>query len=113
MSATDIPPILTQTHNVGGLTAYVSSLTDLSKAGKPVAVLFMLHGRLGTYKHIDGAVTKTLELSLTFGPRERDLVIVTFDHRNHGERQVDKQANHDWKADTPNPRHAIDMYAIQ
>ncbi|KAM5543744.1 hypothetical protein V8D89_002361 [Ganoderma adspersum] len=45
----------------------------------------------------------------------RDLLIVTIDQRNHGNRVVDERANMGWSPDPDknNERHAIDMYAIQ
>lgn len=47
---------------------------------------------------------------------KRELILVAFDHRNHGERLIDPRGNLAWdreRMDKHSPLHAIDMYAIQ
>ena len=44
------------------------------------------------------------------GKEGKDLLVVAFDQRNHGERIVDSLGNESWEK---NKGHAIDMYAIQ
>ncbi|KIP06436.1 hypothetical protein PHLGIDRAFT_106996 [Phlebiopsis gigantea 11061_1 CR5-6] len=81
----------------------------------PVAVLFFLHGRTGSAKAIEWIVEDALKQvaqKRQGSERATELIIVTFDQRNHGERLVDAHANGAWKKGN-NERHAIDMYAIQ
>ncbi|KAF8510957.1 Alpha/Beta hydrolase protein [Hysterangium stoloniferum] len=96
---------------VGGINVNVFSYTNLSEQGRPVAILFLLHGRHGAAKMLDDLAERLLGLCDSQGSSNRDLVIVSFDHRNHGTRLVNKTANDHWAAG--NERHAIDMYAIQ
>ncbi|KAI0763937.1 Alpha/Beta hydrolase protein [Trametes elegans] len=110
-----------QTLVVGGLAANVYSQPKATPAGAPVVVAFLLHGRNGSAlkmgEFVNGLFDEVHALRRTHaGPHAaRDLYIVTIDHRNHGKRLVDKQANQGWSDDAEknNPRHAIDMYAIQ
>ena len=123
---------------VGGLPVTVYGLDGLTPvpsgqpAPKPVAVAFLLHGRgqrsddklmvrfaerLVQYSHDQPAATK-------------DLVVVTFDQRNHGHRLVAKDRQLGWLEggkrraqerldqglephDLDNPSHAADMMAMQ
>ncbi|OCH94879.1 alpha/beta-hydrolase [Obba rivulosa] len=98
---------------VSGLTVHVYSQSDIDPA-TPVAILVFLHGRLGSVENVEWVAHSTLQ-----GVQERrkdgaqpaqDLLIVTFDQRNHGSRLVTELANEDWAK--KNDRHAIDMYAI-
>lgn len=60
------------------MTINIASLTDLSQPGdKPLAVLFLLHGRLGSAGQLESVVKGVLSLSESIGPRNRDLVAVT------------------------------------
>lgn len=94
-----------------------SSATHLSEL--PVAVLFILHGRFNSRKGVEKIAERMI--SLQSEPTRdhqwtKELVVVTFDHRNHGSRLVDRQANCGWNlADSSrhNDRHALDMYSIQ
>ncbi|RDX43993.1 hypothetical protein OH76DRAFT_1487426 [Lentinus brumalis] len=135
-----------QTLNVAGLSVNVFSLEEPGEDGdgdeeqqdgrqetkekkkKPVAVMFLLHGRMSKAEHMEYVAKAFLDevhqrrkaaagAATPEGEREEvmDLWIVTFDHRNHGSRIVDGQANSAW-SDNPSKRndnHAIDMYAIQ
>lgn len=87
----------------------------------PVTVLFILHGRNNTRNGIANIANRMLQLNAATLEEEertwkRELIVVTFDHRNHGSRLVDANANNGWnlKDNTKhNPRHALDMYALQ
>jgi len=96
---------------IAGITVNVCSYIPLEERGRPLAVLFLLHGRHGSTKEVERVVNDVLVHAQSQGPSERDLVVVTFDHRNHGTRVVNRIANDDWTAH--NERHALDMYAIQ
>ncbi|KAI1786769.1 Alpha/Beta hydrolase protein [Ganoderma leucocontextum] len=113
---------------IAGITLNVFALDGADSAGsesaspKPVAILFLLHGRMSRADHIELVAKAFLDEVSTLrrdpdqaGKEAHDLWVVTFDQRNHGSRLVDSQANQAWSKDPnkSNIRHAIDMYAIQ
>ncbi|TBU25182.1 Alpha/Beta hydrolase protein [Dichomitus squalens] len=113
---------------VAGITVNVFSLdnpveaTDGTAAQKPVAILFLLHGRdmrADTIELVVKAFLDELNTRRKDGEQaakeKHDLWIVTFDLPNHGQRMVDSLANKAWDKDPAkhNARHAIDMYAVQ
>ncbi|KAI0654679.1 Alpha/Beta hydrolase protein [Cubamyces menziesii] len=109
-----------QTLVIAGITVNVFS--QPSAVDSPVTVLFLLHGRTRSdadsepiARGILEEVGRQREGSQAQGTQADDLIIVTFDHRNHGARLVDKLANWHWEEDPAksNVRHAVDMYAIQ
>ncbi|KAJ8481398.1 hypothetical protein ONZ51_g6024 [Trametes cubensis] len=109
-----------QTLVIAGITVNVFSRPSAVDA--PVTVLFLLHGRTRSdadsepiARGILEEVGRQREESQAQGTQADDLIIVTFDHRNHGARLVDKLANWHWEEDPAksNVRHAVDMYAIQ
>lgn len=97
-----------ETFNVGGLPVHVFGLDQLEHAQNEVAVLFLLHGRLGKWEdnleNIDAILSHVQS-------REKGLLVVTFDQRNHGHRLVSSKANTTWNED--NALHAADMHSIQ
>ncbi|KAF5367053.1 hypothetical protein D9758_004056 [Tetrapyrgos nigripes] len=118
LGKTRTEPIMTITEqvlNVGGLPVHVHSNSQSNHA-KPVAILFFLHGRNGECGRLKDFIDSIYS---QVHDKEQDLkhelVIVSFDHRNHGHRLVDEKANMGWNRDASkcNPRHAIDMYSIQ
>ncbi|KAI0364757.1 alpha/beta-hydrolase [Pilatotrama ljubarskyi] len=116
-------PISKQTLVVAGIAVNVFSQPDAATPTDPVAVLFLLHGRMSDAAQIEPIARGILDevhehrkSALPLGGKAHDLVVVTFDHRNHGTRLVDELANWHWSPNEPeknNVRHAIDMYAIQ
>ncbi|KAH9848431.1 Alpha/Beta hydrolase protein [Lenzites betulinus] len=123
--------ITKQTLNVAGLVVNVFVQPDAAAPTAPVAVLFLLHGRMGSAEGVEPVARAILDevharRVASAGQQADDLVVVTFigrgvdgikDQRNHGTRLVDAHANWHWEADTAsekhNVRHALDMYAIQ
>lgn len=103
--------MFTNNLNVGGLPVNVYSTGVTSS--KPVVVLFVLHGR--TQKSEDYIFLVNALLAQDLQHKRRDLYVVTFDHRNHGHRMVDANANEGWSKEDGkgNEKHAIDMYTIQ
>ncbi|KAI9056811.1 alpha/beta-hydrolase [Trametes sanguinea] len=117
-------PISKQTLVIAGIIVNVFSQPDAATPEDPVDVLFLLHGRMGSQadsepiaRGILDAVHEKRKNELAPGAKADDLIIVTFDQRNHGTRLVDELANLHWTDDPSDPknnvRHAIDMYAIQ
>ncbi|GAA5822271.1 hypothetical protein JCM3770_002511 [Rhodotorula araucariae] len=119
---------------VGGLPVAVYGLDSLTPGNSDVAVCFLLHGRMGRAAHplIDGFARRLV----AYAAEQRanspgtDLVVVTFDQRNHGHREVERQRNLGWaeggkkhaqqRKDSgvqdhqlDNVAHAVDMMAIQ
>ncbi|GAA5987024.1 hypothetical protein JCM11641_004422 [Rhodosporidiobolus odoratus] len=132
---------------VGGLPLHIYGLDSLptpssssSDSHPPgLAILFLLHGRLSSASHpLIPHFAQTLlshahaQPSEPSGERPKDLVVVAFDQRNHGQREVDKERNLGWKEgrkqrkqrekhglekedkdEVENVTHAADMLAIQ
>ncbi|KAI8096598.1 uncharacterized protein BX664DRAFT_258104 [Halteromyces radiatus] len=103
--------------NVNGLQLSVYGLTEYKKLPEntPVAVMFALHGRLQNKSKMEAISQVLCSLNASKGgkPRSRHLLVVTFDHVNHGSRLVDKKANFSWKEGKhQNPNHAIDMWSM-
>ena len=112
------------TVQVGGLPATVYGLSSLSPSSSPhgLTVLFWLHGRLGSAALVHEK--REIEPILAYATERegRDLLVVTIDQRNHGERLVDLRRNKAWaphwgegleEAELENASHAVDMYSIQ
>ncbi|KAH9933665.1 Alpha/Beta hydrolase protein [Epithele typhae] len=109
-----------QTLTVAGLPVNIFSLKPAADGTppKPVAILFLLHGRTSRADHVELVAKAVLDEVHARGAEHagKDLWVVTFDHRNHGARVVDGAANRAWDdglVGGRNDRHAIDMYAIQ
>ncbi|KAG2151239.1 Alpha/Beta hydrolase protein [Suillus bovinus] len=109
-----------QTLLIGGLPVDIySHPTSTSSSTHPIHVLFFLHGRLGSaqVQYVLDIVKAILNESYKSGggERKKDLIVVAFDHRNHGARLVDHQRNLVWSKDPAenNDQHAMDMYTIQ
>ncbi|KAI0694330.1 Alpha/Beta hydrolase protein [Cytidiella melzeri] len=96
--------------HVGGLPVNVFSTVDLSVITAKVAVLFFLHGRGGYAEALQPMVESILNHVKAKGKQESELVIVTFDQRNHGHRIADIKSLGAWTEGNMN--HAVDMYAM-
>jgi hypothetical protein len=76
------------------------ALAELAARGRPVAVAFLLHGRLGESEALDPTAAALVRSCSPLPGQERqhkplrDLVVVTLDHRNHGHRRVRDLAKH-------------------
>jgi len=112
---------VTSTLNVAGLQVSVYKTYTLGDdiGNVPVAVMFLTHGRTG--KHDDESMLKIVDRTFEYfneqrkaGKASHDLVIVSFDHRNHGHRTVNAEHNKAWgpknHPDGGNDTHAMDMY---
>ena len=73
-----LPAMFRKTLVVAGLTVNVSSYAPLSERGQPLAVLFLLHGRLGSAESVSPVVEDVLRYAQGQGVASRELVIVTF-----------------------------------
>jgi len=106
--------ITVHTRNIGGLAVDIFQRDDRIAAPR-LTVLFILHGRLESRNDVRAQAEHVLKAVYPNSSLTRDLLVVTFDHRNHGDRLVDGSANLGWhrKPERNNPNHAIDMYAVQ
>jgi len=95
---------------VAGLPVHVFSRIGLGEITGKVAVLFFVHGRKEAASEYDDRAESIVKQVESKGKSSIDLLVVTIDQRNHGERLVNKAANNSWKEG--NDRHAIDMYAM-
>lgn len=106
------PPCSQKTLHIAGISTTVHGLEELPANCESVSCIWLLHGRLGSMKHMDipaaqfiNGWNKTLENSS--GGNKKGLIAVSFDQRNHGSRQLESLPNETWK--TGNPRHAQDV----
>ncbi len=93
------------TFHIAGIPVHVLGLERVTSEN--VTVLFFLHGRLGKWQDNIDRIQDILNTVKT----DRPLIVVTFDQRNHGHREVHPKANTSWKED--NTQHAADMHSIQ
>jgi len=100
-----------QTTVVAGLDVQIYTEKKFAASTKPILALFALHGRGGSSE--TGSV-QDLILGLVDAAEkhegEKDLMVVAFDHRNHGTRLRNQAANLGFKE---NPNHGHDMWTIQ
>jgi pimeloyl-ACP methyl ester carboxylesterase len=107
-----------QTLFIGGHLVDVYS-HPTSSSTNPIHALFFLHGRFDSAqeKYVVDTVKSIFDESYAGvgGERKKDLIVIAFDHRNHGKRLVDQQRNFAWSKDPAknNDQHAVDMYTIQ
>ncbi|KAG8908495.1 hypothetical protein FRB99_005853 [Tulasnella sp. 403] len=108
-------PIVKTTLPVAGLFVHVYSTEKSSSL--PVAAVFLLHGRLSSSEaeQIQTFASSLLNTS-NDEPQAKELLVITFDHRNHGSRLINPKSNLSWNTkciDKHNEKHAVDMYAMQ
>ncbi|GAA6039550.1 hypothetical protein JCM8097_008384 [Rhodosporidiobolus ruineniae] len=108
---------------VGGLPIHIYGLSTLSpprsEQGEGLAILFLLHGRLSSASH--RTIPRFAHTLLAHADSQRqaaggqgkELLVVAFDQRNHGHREVEHERNLGWNEKDGNQRHAVDMVAMQ
>ncbi|KAI8332458.1 hypothetical protein BC941DRAFT_359213 [Chlamydoabsidia padenii] len=105
-------------YSINGLEVSVYGLTEykLLPPNTPVAVMFALHGRLQDKTKMEAISQVLCSLNGHKGGalKPRHLLVVTFDHENHGTRLENKKMNYGWKHDSKqhNPNHAIDQWRM-
>ncbi|KAI3604803.1 hypothetical protein WG66_008611 [Moniliophthora roreri] len=104
-----------QVHNVGGIPVHIYSNSNTFKFSKPVVICFFLHGRGSSIGALLPHIQRTLQACSSGDELNKDLIVATFDHRNHGHRLIEERANQGWNGDQSksNSKHAIDMYTMQ
>jgi len=114
-----IPSVSRTSYIIAGIKCTVYGLAELPSSVSQLAVLWLLHARLGVMEQMDPIADLAIHhwnqrlkeqgsSTSSRGP-VKGLIAVSFDQRNHGGRMVDKSANEAWKQG--NPRHAQDMFS--
>jgi hypothetical protein len=75
---------------IGGVKIYIYGLDELTrKSGVEIGVLYLAHMRTRTYLITEAIAHEVLHRYRTDGRTKRvELIAVTMDMRNHGEREV-------------------------
>ncbi|KAK4059864.1 hypothetical protein Trihar35433_10408 [Trichoderma harzianum] len=97
---------------IGGVTIYVYGLDELQqKSGVDVAVLYLAHNRTRTYLVTEGIAHEILHRYRSDGRRKKvEMIAITMNMRNHGDRQVSPEANLTWSGGNEN--HAVDLLSM-
>jgi hypothetical protein len=84
---------------IGGVKIYIYGLDELKQSsGVEIGVFYLAHMRTRTYLVTEAIAHEVLHQYRTDGrKKKRELIAITMDMRNHGEREVSKQANLTWK----------------
>jgi hypothetical protein len=93
--------------HVSGLETHVYGLDEVRKSNAHfVDVVFILHGRMGKSQDMEPFALAILDKdkAARASDVQRGLIVVLFDQRNHGHRQVSELGNLVW--DQGNPLHA-------
>ncbi|GEQ71709.1 hypothetical protein JCM33374_g5395 [Metschnikowia sp. JCM 33374] len=94
-------------YNSDVLASYVQQLNGQPEAPDSIQinVLYLIHHRGGDYTYMRGVASKLL--TQVSNSSDAPIIAVTFDTRNHGEREIEKLRNAGWKS--KNETHAMDM----
>ncbi|CZR58720.1 uncharacterized protein PAC_08612 [Phialocephala subalpina] len=94
---------------IGGVKIYIYGVDELKRtSGGEIGVLYLAHMRTKTYLVTEAIAHEVLHRYRTDGRKKKyELIAVTMDMRNHGEREVSRQANLTWK--DGNENHAMDL----
>jgi len=83
---------------IGGVKVYIYGLDELKRvSGVEIGVLYLAHMRTRTYLVTEAIAHEVLHQYRTDARKKRELIAVTMDMRNHGEREVSKNANLTWR----------------
>ena len=82
---------------VSGLDVHAYGLKDVRDSQPTsVDVVFLLHGRTSKYQDLKQWVWAILSTDKAARAMDRGLIVVSFDQRNHGHRQVSALSNLSW-----------------
>ncbi|TFA98382.1 hypothetical protein CCMA1212_009851 [Trichoderma ghanense] len=97
---------------IGGVTIYIYGLVELEQqSGVDVAVLYLAHNRKRTYLVTEGIAHEILHRYRSDGRKKKvEMIAVTMNMRNHGDREVSREANLTWSG--RNENHAIDLISM-
>lgn len=105
------PPAVSKVdHVVAGLNTITYGLAELSSSTTHVTCLWMLHPRLQTQECMAPFAAQFIKSWNSRPPsKNKGLIAVSFDQRNHGSRLVSSVANEAWRGG--NEKHAQDMFS--
>ncbi|KAL3419853.1 hypothetical protein PVAG01_08351 [Phlyctema vagabunda] len=105
---------------ISGLQLYVYGLEELATHSEEeeedgpvvdIAVLYLAHNRTRTYLVTEGIAHEVLHRYRSDGrAKRRELIAVTFNMRNHGDRETSSGANRTWK--DGNEAHGVDLMSL-
>ncbi|KAM0263710.1 hypothetical protein ACHAQJ_001024 [Trichoderma viride] len=97
---------------IGGVTIYIYGLDELEqKSDVDVAVLYLAHNRTRTYLVTEGIAHEILHRYRNDGRKKKvEMIAVTMNMRNHGDREVSREANLTWSGGNEN--HAADLISM-
>ncbi|KAK8844090.1 hypothetical protein IAR55_006884 [Kwoniella newhampshirensis] len=102
-------PAVSQTDLIiAGLVLKIHGLEEIKDSGRPLIVLIATHGRKNKMQSMAPFAQGILGEIASHSDRKKDLIVVTLDQRNHGDRIKDRKANLSFDE---NPRHLVDMAA--
>jgi hypothetical protein len=83
---------------IGGVKTYIYGLDEMKRSsGVGIGVIYLAHMRTRTYLVTEAIAHEILHRYRTDErKKKRELIAVTIDMRNHGEREVSKNANLTW-----------------
>ena len=111
-NASVVELVSSNTYHIAGILTTIYGLDNLPRLCDSVACLWLLHPRLQT-KETMGSVASQFIQSWNAQRRpnsRKGFIVITFDQRNHGSREVEKVANEAWRQG--NSKHAQDMFGI-
>ncbi|PTB40245.1 hypothetical protein M441DRAFT_195800 [Trichoderma asperellum CBS 433.97] len=97
---------------IGGVTIYIYGLEEIkNKSGVDVGVLYLAHNRTRTYLVTEGIAHEILHRYRNDGRNKKiEMIAVTMNMRNHGDREVSREANLTWSGGNEN--HAMDLTSM-
>lgn len=109
--------IPTYLYNSDVLVPYIEDFNKKLVSGErvsfetiPVNVHYLVHQRQGDYRHTEAIAYTVLKQYYEKTTLKVPLICVTFDNRNHGMRNIDKERNAAWSSG--NATHAMDMVSL-
>ncbi|TLD23810.1 hypothetical protein PspLS_06741 [Pyricularia sp. CBS 133598] len=111
MSLLPAPAISASEKHIAGHMVTVHGLSELSPDASHVSILWLHHGRTRSSADMADIAARTVGAwNQEQQSKERGLIAVAFDQRNHGTRKIFPQANDAWRGG--NPYHAQDMFGL-
>ncbi|KAI6264737.1 hypothetical protein MCOR28_000276 [Pyricularia oryzae] len=111
MSLSPAPAISASEKHIAGHMVTVHGLSELSPDASHVSILWLHHGRTRSSADMADIAARTVGAwNLEQQSKERGLIGIAFDQRNHGTRKIFPKANDAWRGG--NPYHAQDMFGL-
>ncbi|KAI1617571.1 Alpha/Beta hydrolase protein [Exophiala viscosa] len=97
---------------IGGVRIYIYGLDDLQRrSDTDVGVLYLAHNRTRTYQVTEGIAHEVLHSYRNDGKTKSvELIAITMNMRNHGDREISPAANLTWS--DGNDNHGMDLLSL-